>query len=142
MIVSRSRRLENGFTLIETLLALIVFTACYILVQQSVAGSWRLVRIAQSEESALAIAQRQLAVAGIETPLAAGTSEGRTEDGYTWVVEIRRYLPPGSEIGVDTSPLVAFWVDVTVRWQDSVLRPERTLSLKTLRLASPQVRPQ
>ena len=47
-------------------------------------------------------------------------------------VEVRRYVPPGDQT---STPLLAFWVDVTVRWSESPLRPERSLSLKTLRLA-------
>lgn len=123
---------ETGFTLIETLVALVVFTACYILVQQSISGSWRLVRAAQSEVAALAVAQRQLALSGIETPLEDGASSGRSDDGYAWAVEIRRYAPPGEPT---ITPLAAYWVDVTVRWKESPFRTERSLSLKTVRLA-------
>jgi len=123
---------EAGFSLIETLVALAVFTACYILVQQSISGSWQLVRAAQSEEAALAVAQRQLALSGIETPLDEGSASGLSDDGYAWTVEIRRYVPPGAQAA---TPLLAYWVDVNVRWKESALRPERTLSLKTLRLA-------
>lgn len=123
---------EAGFSLIETLVALMVFTACYVLVQQSISGSWRLMRAAQSEEAALAVAQRQLALSGIETPLEEGSSNGLSEDGYAWAVEIRRYGPPGPQA---PTPLLAYWVDVSVRWKESALRPERSLSLKSLRLA-------
>ena len=129
---------ESGFTLIETLLALIVFTACYILVQQSVSNSWRVVRAAQSEEIALAVAQRQLALAGIETPLEEGSSSGRAENGYDWSVDIRRYLPPGEPVGATSAPVAAYWVDVTVRWRENALRPARALSLRTIRLALAQ----
>lgn len=127
-----SGRRDAGFSLIETLVALMVFTACYILVQESISGSWRLVRAAQSEEAALAVAQRQLALSGIETPLEEGSSTGVSDDGYAWAVDIRRYVPPGEQA---TTPLLAYWVDVSVRWKESALRPERSLSLKTLRLA-------
>ena len=123
---------QAGFTLIETLVALAVFTACFILVQQSISGSWRLVRAAQLEEAAMVVAQRQLVLSGIETPLEEGASAGLSDDGYAWAVEIRRYVPPGDQT---STPLLAFWVDVTVRWSESPLRPERSLSLKTLRLA-------
>lgn len=132
---------DQGFTLIETLVALLVFTACYILVQQSISGSWRLVRAAQSEEAALAVAQRQLAISGIETPLEEGAATGTSDDGYAWTVEVRRYLPPGDTAGPTTAPLIGYWVDVTVRWKESALRPERTLSLTTLRPAVNQGRP-
>jgi general secretion pathway protein I len=127
-----SGRRDAGFSLIETLVALMVFTACYILVQESISGSWRLVRAAQSEEAALAVAQRQLALSGIETPLEEGSSTGVSDDGYAWAVDIRRYVPPGEQAA---TPLLAYWVDVSVRWKESALRPERNLSLKTLRLA-------
>lgn len=126
---------DGGFTLIETMVALLVFTACYILVQQSISGSWRLVRAAQSEEAALAVAQRQLALSGIETPLEEGAASGVSDEGYAWSVEVRRYLVPGESAGPSTAPLIGFWVDVTVRWKESALRPERQLSLTTMRLA-------
>lgn len=123
---------EHGFTLIETMVALIVFVACFALVQQSLSASWRNVRSAQGEEAALRVAQRHLATTGIETTLTEGETSGTAEGGFTWTVAVRRYTPPSPDTG---TPIAAYWISVTVGWRDSAFRPERTLSLQTLRLA-------
>ena len=38
---------DQGFTLIETLVALTIFVACFILVHRSLSGNWQGVRVAQ-----------------------------------------------------------------------------------------------
>ena len=57
---------EAGFTLIETLVTLVIFVACYLLVEQRVSLGWRGVH---AETTALQIAEARLALTGLDMRL-------------------------------------------------------------------------
>lgn len=124
------QRHDSGFTLIETIVALMIFVGCYLLLHHSVALGWRGLQAAHSETVALDLAQSLLAQAGIEAPLREGQNSGATAEGFDWTVTVSRYGP-------DAAPgrLTAFRIDVEVRWRD-VLRRPKTLELATLKLGS------
>jgi len=122
-----------GFSLIETLVALVILVAGFLLIQQSVSLGWRGAHAALAERAAVRVAQAQLAAAGVEARLAEGERSGRTPDGYSWTLRVERYQRPG---GDDVrEKLAGYWVTVTVSWSQGVLRPARSLEIKTLRLA-------
>jgi general secretion pathway protein I len=124
------QRHDSGFTLIETIVALMIFVGCYLLLHHSVALGWRGLQAAHSETVALDLAQSLLAQAGIEVPLREGQDSGATAQGFDWTVTVSRHGP-------DTAPgrLTAFRVAVEVRWRD-VLRRPKTLELATIKLGS------
>lgn len=124
----------SGFTLIEVLVALVIFVAGYLVVHQSVSLAWRGAQIAWAESAAVRLAQSRLAAAGVETGLQEGEQSGETTDGFTWTMRVERYRPPGSDDG--PQKIVGYWVTITVRWHGGVLRPARSLQLKTLRIAA------
>lgn len=120
---------EDGFTLIETLVALTIFVAGYVLLQQSISLAWRGVQIAHSEAGALQVAQSHLAAAGVSEPLQEGTSAGQTPEGYDWTVAVRRRASAeGGRPG-------AYWVTVQVSWRDGLARRARVVELTTLKLS-------
>jgi prepilin-type N-terminal cleavage/methylation domain-containing protein len=121
-----------GFTLIETLVALVIFVAGYLLIHQSVSLGWRGARIAWAESAALRLAQSRLAAAGVEARLQEGERSGETPDGYSWTMSTERYRQPGSD--AVTEQIAAYWVTIVVRWNGGALRPARSVRLKTLRL--------
>ena len=124
-----------GFTLIETLVALVIFVAGYLLVYQTVSVGWRGTQVAHTESAALRIAQSRLAAAGVEQRLQEGEQSGQTADGYAWTTQVTRYRRPNS----DDAPgrLEAYWVRVDVTWREDPLRKARSLRLETLKLAVP-----
>ena len=124
---------SQGFTLIETLVALIIFVACYLMIHQSVALGWRGVQVAHAETAALRLAQSRLAAAGVEEPLQDGQQTGRTE-GFDWSVQIRPYAQP--EIAAPAQRPTGYWVTVDVNWREGPLRKARSLRLSTLKLKS------
>jgi len=127
----------SGFTLIETLVALTIFVAGYVVVHQSVTLAWRGAQTAWAESAAVRLAQSRLAAAGVEARLQEGEERGETPDGFTWVRRVERYRPPGiDEPGGGTAGRMAgYWVTVTVRWRGGLLQSVRSLELKTLKLA-------
>jgi len=132
--IRRALRLggERGFTLMETLVALVIFVACYLLIHQGLSLGWRGVRLAQSETSALQLAQGRLAAAGFDEPLSDGQRSGET-DGYAWTMDVRREARGG---GTAASPLSAFWVTVDVSWRDRSERRPRSVQLTTMKLVT------
>src|SRR5262245_51223908 len=122
---------ERGFTLMETLVALVIFVACYLLIHQGLSLGWRGVQLAQSETMALQVAQGQLAAAGFDAPLSDGQHTGET-DGYAWTMDVRRE----DRGGRTASPLSAFWVTVAVSWRDRSERRMRSVQLTTMKLVA------
>ena len=131
MQIRQAQRRDSGFTLIETIVGLMIFVGCYLLLHHSVALGWRGLQVAYSETVALDLAQSLLAQAGIEAPLREGQSSGATTDGFDWTITVSRY-------GADGSPgqLTAFRVAVEVRWKEVFRRQPRTLELATVKLGA------
>jgi general secretion pathway protein I len=125
---------SSGFTLIETLVALVIFVAGYLIVQQSVSLGWRGAQIAWAESSALRLARSRLATAGVEERLREGEQSGETDDGFRWTLRTEPYQRPGGDGAAEK--VAGYWVTVTVRWDGGVLRPARSLRLKTLKLGA------
>jgi prepilin-type N-terminal cleavage/methylation domain-containing protein len=121
-----------GFTLIETLVALVIFVASYLLIHQSVSLGWRGVQVAQTEAAALRLAQARLAAAGVDTRLQEGKHTGETPDGYSWSTEVQRRDPPATD--GKASRLAGYWVTVEVSWREGPLRTARSVQLTTLKL--------
>jgi prepilin-type N-terminal cleavage/methylation domain-containing protein len=128
-------RSTAGFTLIETVVALVIFVACYLLLYQGTSLGWRSIQVVHMEAAALQVAQNRLALAGIDPPLQEGRQTGRTDDGFDWSVDVRR--SPQAQSG-DASParLGGYWVTVQVDWREGPLRAARSLRLTTLKLAA------
>ena len=127
------RHKQAGFTLIEMLVALMVFAVVAGSVQRCLAGGWRAVKLVRLEEAALAVAKAQIAGAGIDEALTVGNTTGGTTDGLSWSRDVRRYEYPQT-LGFETPVSTVFWVTVAVRWHEGLLRPERSLELRTLKI--------
>src|SRR5262245_25923275 len=84
----------GGFTLIETLVALTIFVAGYVVVHQSVVLAWRGAQVAWAEGEAVRLAQSRLAAAGVETRLQEGEERGETPDGFRWSRRVELYRLP------------------------------------------------
>lgn len=128
---------EGGFTLMETIVALIIFVACYVLIQQVLSLGWRGVSASQGELGALHVAQMRLAAAGVEAPLAEGQQSG-SEDNYQWVLDVRRQNAESESESRAKTHASGYWVVVEVSWRDEVTRRSRALQLKTLKVALPK----
>ena len=126
---------SSGFTLIETLVALVIFVAGYLIVHRSVSLGWRGAQIAWAESAALRLARSRLAAAGVEARLKEGERSGETDAGFRWTLSTEPYRRPGGGDGAEEK-IAGYWVTVTVRWDGGVLRPARSLRLKTLKLGA------
>lgn len=126
---------QAGFTLIETLVALIILALAAGALQLCLSAGWTGVRVVRGEQAALQLARAKLAEAGVETRLAEGTEDGETEAGFAWTREVRARPTPGAAL--QPAALAGYWVTVTVSWHEKFKR-DRTVSLTTLKLGRAQ----
>ena len=127
---------DQGFTLLEVIVALAIATASMAALYQIYAVGWRGVRLAGLDRAALEVAQNQLAAAGIVTPPSEGTTSGQTPDGIAWTAEIRPYAAPDDSAAASASfeKPKAYWVTVRAVWKEGPARKERVLELETIKL--------
>ena len=126
-------RRDQGFTLIEALVATAVFVLVISALYQGLSLGWRGLRLAKSEDLAVAVASAELATRGIETPLTTSSSSGVTAEGIAWQTEIRPYETP-SQLRNDKAAYQGYWVTVTVRWRENRFNAERMMDFTTLKL--------
>ncbi len=124
---------QAGFTLIETLVALVVFALVAGAFQLCLAGGWRAIKLVRMETTALEVAKAQLVGAGLDEALTEGTKSGEAPDGLSWSRDVRRYQDPQNR-GFETPAANGYWVTVVVRWYEGPMRPERSLELRTLKI--------
>ena len=93
--MSRSFRRSGGFTLLELLLAFVVFALSFATVLEILSGSMRNTVKAREFTEAALTAQSVMDQVGLEIPLQAGfTSAGESGD-YRWGIELFDYVDNG-----------------------------------------------
>jgi prepilin-type N-terminal cleavage/methylation domain-containing protein len=144
----RANRSQAGFSLMETIVALTLFSGLFVLLNQSLTANWQGKRRADQDVAAVTLAMAQLASAGIETPLVDGTRMTGQQGAYNWELTIERYVEPSEEPTKEflagdatrrvTGPaVVGYWAVVEVSWLNGALQKSRTLRLRTLKLGQP-----
>ena len=126
----RERRSNNGFTLLEVLVALVIFALAFGVLAQIMQAGLRQSAVARSLAAATLLARSELARVGVEMPLQVGRADGETEDGMGWHTDIALVEGPS-----DHQSLATYEVQVTVAWGPS---PAEQLTLTTLRVGPPQ----
>jgi general secretion pathway protein I len=125
----REHHSNSGFTLLEILVALVIFALAFGVLAQIMQTGLRQSTVARSLAGATLLARSELARVGIEVPLQVGAAEGESEDGMHWRTEIELVEGPHEE-----QSLVLYQVQVTVAWGAS---PAEQLVLTTLRTGLP-----
>jgi general secretion pathway protein I len=119
-------RSRAGFTLLEVLVALVIFALSFGVLAQIIQTGLRQSTVAESTAVATSIARSQLARVGTELPLQVGQTEGETEDGMRWHTNIQLAEPPNEDLGI-----ASYQVQVMVSWGPGAA--ER-VTLTTLRI--------
>lgn len=122
-------RTDAGFTLMEVIVALVVFTGIVVALERGSALGWRAIRLAEMDKEALALARAKLAAAGVETPLNDALDEAGDEGRFHWHVVASPY-----DASSQPQRLAAFWVSAAVSWRDRPVGPPREIELRTLKL--------
>lgn len=123
---------DRGFTLLELLLAFVVFALSFATVLEILSGSMRnTVRARHYSEAALT-AQSLMDQVGLEFPLELGfTAEGESGE-YDWLVEVYEYQGTGeSTHSVELAELTGIdllQVDLVITWGEPPREQERRFS--------------
>ena len=110
----RARRDDHrraGFTLLEVLVALVIFALSFGVLAQIMQTGLRQSTVAESTVAATSLARSQLARVGTELPLEVGETEGEAEDGMRWHTAIQLAGPPDEDLRI-----ASYEVQVTVSW--------------------------
>jgi len=119
---------DSGFTLLEVLVALLIFGLAFGVLAQIFQTGLRQSATAERAATATMLARSQLARIGSDWPLEIGEIEEDAGDGF----RVRTTIEPARLEGADAE-LVALVVEVAVAW--GPIESERRVALTTLRLA-------
>lgn len=127
-------RRNGGFTLLEVLLAFVIFAMSFAVVLQIISGSIRnTMRSKQYTEVAL-IAQSVMDTVGLDVPLEAGTDASGESGEYNWYLQVYEYVPTENETGVDTMMIAEITniellqVELLLTWGDPADERSRRFS--------------
>lgn len=133
---------SNGFTLLEVMLAFVIFALSFATVLEIMAGSMRSVRRAGDDTEVALFAQSIMDLVGTEIPIEEGMFNGTGMDRYQWQLEIFPYASsaddPGTQELAEMSATELYWIDLYIDWDTG--RRERSMHFSTMRsvLAVPQ----
>jgi len=85
------RRCQGGFTLLEVMLAFVIFALSFATVLEIMAGSMRSVARASDDTEVALLAQTLMDQVGIEVPVEEGSYSGTSMDRYNWNMGITLY---------------------------------------------------
>lgn len=147
-------REQKGFTLIETLVAIMILAICLTVILQLFSGGMKAARISGDYTRAVFHAREKMEEILLIRKMEEGSAEGRFDDGYGWAAEIALHEPsvesgaeialhePSGESGAENpSPateMKLFRITVSVYWDTDSRR--RSFDLETLHLAEAKTR--
>jgi len=118
--MSRSFRRSGGFTLLELLLAFVVFALSFATVLEILSGSMRNTVKAREFTEAALTAQSVMDQVGLEIPLQSGVSAAGEAGDYRWDIELYDYVDTGENpYSVELAELTGIellQVDLLVSW--------------------------
>lgn len=123
---------DQGFTLLEAVVALVIFATVTVALQQAHITGLRGIRSAHSEISALEIARSLLAGAGPVQSLRPDLDVWGDDGLYRWHLVARKYAAPEHAPSLPPQ-LEGFWTVVTVSWRPAN-QSGRSVALETLKL--------
>lgn len=136
--VSIMRRRSRGFTLLEVMLAFVIFALSFATVLEIMAGSMRSVGRANDDTEVALLAQSLMDSVGTEVPIEEGQYSGTGMDRYNWNMDISLYDASADDAGeagidqelADMSGIELYRVDLEIDWNTG--RRERNLHFSTL----------
>lgn len=131
----------RGFTLLELLLAFVVFTLSFATVLEILSGSMRnTVRARHYSEAALT-AQSLMDQVGLEIPLQAGSFVNGEAGEYEWEIDIQNYEGAGETTRsvelAELTGITLLQVDLTISWGEAPR--EQTRYFSTIKAVLSQV---
>ncbi len=132
---SKSPAASRGFTLLEVMLAFVVFALSFATVLEIMAGSMRSVRRAGDDTEVALFAQSIIDQVGTEIPLEEGEFSGVALDRYQWQLGIYPYATTDKNVRTlelaEMSGIKLYTVNLDIDW--AVGRRQRDLHFSTIR---------
>ncbi len=127
-----NRAPQNGFTLIEVLVAFMILTLSLSVLFRIFSSGLSNVSVAGDYTQAVLLAESQLAVVGRSEPLDVGESYGEMDERFRWQRIIERYTPWEDDTTSSTVPLSGYRITVQVSWTRN--GRDRQFTLESLRV--------
>jgi general secretion pathway protein I len=128
------RTLSKGFTLIETLVAMMLLAISLVVILQLFSGGLRSGKMADDYTRAIFYAREKMEEYLLADDFQEGIFEGTFDENYRWLVDIK-LVKPEDEDADEEKPLLVdlFNVDVQVFWP--VGGREKNFQISTLKIA-------
>ena len=129
----KGRVKNQGFTLLEVLVAMAILGIGLIVIIELFSGGLRLGRTSEEYTRAVGYARMKLEEISLAKSLEEGIEEGEFDREYRWQVEVKKVdlLPPGRETSYQP-PVALYWVRIVVLWKSGIR--ERTTALESYRI--------
>lgn len=118
--INQSMRSQSGFSLLEVLLAFVIFAISFAVVLEILSGSMRGSKRAEHFTSAALVAQSVMDRVGLEIPLEEGSHSGEEDGGYLWDMNISQYQPVSDEDRIqpiaESTGTEILKIDLNVEW--------------------------
>ena len=132
---AKCRQTSRGFTLLEVMLAFVIFALSFATVLEIMAGSMRSVRRASDDTQVALFAQSIMDLVGTEIPIEEGQFNGTGMDRYQWRLDIYLYAASDEDIRTqelaEMSGIELYRVDLDIDWETG--RRQRDLHFSTIR---------
>jgi general secretion pathway protein I len=106
---------DEAFTLIETLVAMMILSICLVVILQLFSGGLRAGRVSEDYTRAIFHAREKMEEFLLTKELANGLFEGEFDDGFRWTSKIT-YLEP--EEAEKKPPVDMFNITIEISWDD------------------------
>jgi len=129
-----TRAAEDGFTLLETLVTLVILSVAVLLFERTLAGSFHGISAANQRSDAVTLALRKLDEAGSDAPLADGGETDGQDGRYQWTLRVEPVDTDTESARTEAHAVLPYWVDVVVRWRDGFFSKPVSVHFRRLRL--------
>lgn len=127
----RANQHQQGFSLIEILVAFMILAMSLTVIYRIFSGGLRNVALSEDYARAVLVAESQLAAIGISEPLVRGVSAGEWGERFRWQQVVEPYQPWQQHKELSTQ-LLAYRITVSVDWEHA--GSSRQVSLSSVRL--------
>lgn len=124
---------HGGYTLIETLVAVMLLAISLVIIMQLFSGGLRAIRLSNDYERAVFYARERMEETRLAPDLIENTLQGELDDRYRWEVVIRDLDADAAPNQRKAGTLTRFSIRVTVHWPSG--EREKTFSLDAMRTA-------
>lgn len=121
---------QQGFTLIEVLVAFVLLSLTLAVILQIFSSGLRNIGAAEGYTRAMVLAEAKLAQLGNETALASGETGGE-DDIFSWQLVVAPYQAESADTEETESAIPLYDVTLEIQWQQGSRRPR--ISFRTLR---------